>query len=253
MVKHFKYIPLMLACIAFFITICIAADSGYYIEEQAITDSPFTGKIDTTYNQIWVSGDKFRRNQGGLDEITIGRLDKGLFWIINLKDSTYSEVDLTSMRQLAVMSIYMMGAQMDKDGELSVPDDLYVRTGEKRKVGSWQAERISLNTQYANTGFIEEFSMWITKDLDAPANLYANMMRNIFGDPTGPAKKLLKMWSDFEGYPVLIEIKTMGIDNKIMTIKVEKTEVPSDHFRLPKGLTEIANPFLEQLKNMQNR
>ncbi len=135
---HLKYTNLLFlaAIFSFFhLTIAFANESGYLIEEMVITSSPFTNQTDTTQNRIWVSEEKFHRVQGGIDEITIGRIDKGLFWTVNQKDSTYSEIDLESMRKLGIMTVAMMGPPIGDDGNLKVPKDLYIRTGEKKKIG----------------------------------------------------------------------------------------------------------------------
>lgn len=253
---HLKYTNLLFlaAIFSFFhLTIAFANESGYLIEEMVITSSPFTNQTDTTQNRIWVSEEKFRRVQGGIDEITIGRIDKGLFWIVNQKDSTYSEIDLESMRKLGIMTVAMMGPPIGDDGNLKVPKDLYIRTGEKKKIGEWNAEKIELNAKYANTSFIGSFAMWITKDIDAPLTLYSDMMRNVFGDPNGSAGEILKMWSELGGYPVLIEYQAMGAVTSTLTTKIEKAEIPDEYFTLPAGLTEVSNPFFDQLKDIQTR
>ncbi len=115
------------------------------------------------------------------------------------------------------------------------------------------AEKIELNAKYANTSFIGSFAMWITKDIDAPLTLYSDMMRNVFGDPNGSAGEILKMWSELGGYPVLIEYQAMGAVTSTLTTKIEKAEIPDEYFTLPAGLTEVSNPFFDQLKDIQTR
>ena len=240
-----------------FITICLiigyklsafAQEEGYYLEELVITQSAGGGAPDTIHNRMWVADNKFRRIQGDESQITIGRLDKGLFWMINLNDNTYSEIDLETIRQLAQMTMVMMGAQMDDDGKLFVPNDLYIQTGEVKMAGDWRAHEITLNPKYAGTGLVDEFTMWISDDVDIPDELYVDITRSLLGDPNGEAKKLLKLLTALEGYPVLIESNIMGFKNTIRTTKIEKTTVSRDYFNLPSGLTEVANPLIDMFE-----
>jgi len=252
MPKYFSLLSaVILACI--FSSAGLAVEGDYYIEQMSIMVSSFQGNTDTTFNKIWVSGDKVYQEQGGVENISIGRLDKGLFWIIDLDQKTYSEIDLATMRKLGIMGLAMMGAQMDKDGNLTVPDDLYKKTQEEKKINGWNASKIELNPKYAANSLVQKFEMWVSKDIDVPMGFYSEMMKNVFGDPNGEVKKLLKIWSEMDGYPVKIVMETMGVSTITLTTKVEKKDAPEGIFNLPSGLTEVSNPMFDQMNNMQGR
>ena len=224
---------------------------GYYIEEQMIMTSAQGGDGDSLKVKMWIQGDKFRREQGDSLDVTIGRLDKGLFWIIDPAAQTYSVMDLEIMRQMAQFTMMMMGAQLNEDGEISIPDDLYVRTGEKMIIGGWNAEKVGLNKKYSGTGMMDGFAMWISPDCGAPPELYADMMRNVFGDPNGDLKKIFKLWEDLNGYPVMIETSIMGVTNTTVTTRIEQAAPPDEYFQLPQGLTEVVNPMKEAFDRMK--
>jgi hypothetical protein len=173
--------------------------------------------------------------------------------MISLRDSTYSEMNLTMVQQIALLTLAMMGAQMNEKGEIMVPDDLYLHTGNKKKVGAWNTEEIALNPKYAGQGFMESFSLWVTKDLNLPAKLFADNMNRILGEPKGPAEKLLKLWSTLEGYPVMMETNMMGFTTTTITTKIEKISLSDDLFQLPPGLKQVPNPFMEGFERMMNR
>ena len=240
-----SFIILFLAMNAF------AQDDGYYIEEKMFTGVDLGGNGDSLLVKMWVSGDKFRREQGDSLDITIGRLDKGLFWIISPEEKNYSVIDLETMRQIARFTLLMMGAQIGDDGEISIPDDLYVRTGEHKTVGAWNAEKVGLNEKYSGAGMMDGFAMWVSSDCGAPPELYADMMRNVFGDPNGELKKIFKLWEELNGYPVMIETSIMGMTNTTVTSKIEKFDPPEEYFQLPQGLTEVVNPMKEAFDRMQ--
>ena len=245
-------IKFLLFIVIILILLCACAilgqETGFYTEELLITRASAAGQADTTVIKMWIMDKKFRRIQGDESQVTIGRLDKGLFWIIDLNDSTYSEIDLEIMRRLGQMTMLMMGVPMNDEGEIYVPQDLYVRTGEKKTIEGWKAEEVILNSKYAGTGFADGFTMWISQDVQIPTKLYADNLRNLFGDPNGEAKKLIDMFAGFKGYPVRIESKVMGMENIIITTRIEEFNPPGDYFKLPSGLTEVANPLLDMME-----
>jgi len=234
------------------LTICLlsaasAQTPGYYIEESVITALP-DAAADTSAVKMWIAGDKFRRMQGDSLDITIGRLDKGLFWNITPAEKTYSVIDMETMRGLGQFTMVMMGAQADKSGKIIIPDDLYLRTGEKKKISGWNAEKVALNKKY--TGMMENFALWISSDCGAPPELYSNLMRQIFGDPSGEAQKLFKLWKQLNGYPVMVEMSMMGMKQTTITKKISPADIPASMFELPSGLKEVDNPMKDAFQRM---
>jgi len=229
------------------LSVVSAQTKGYYIEETVITAME-EGQADSSPVKIWIAGDKFRRVQGDSLDITIGRLDKGLFWNISPQEKTYSVIDLETMRQLGRFTMAMMGAQIDKNGNLIIPDDLYLRTGEKKKIGAWNAEKVALNKKYR--GMMENFALWISSECGAPPELYSDLMRHIFGDPNSDAQKLFKLWKQLNGYPVTIEMSMMGMKQTTITQEISSTDIPDKLFELPAGLTEVENPMKDAFQRM---
>ncbi len=242
-----KYL-IFLITLAFLLNIPAAAQTtGFYIEESVITALP-ESPADTSAVKMWLAGDKFRRVQGDSVDITIGRLDKGLFWNITPQEKTYSVIDMETMRQLGQFTMMMMGAQADKSGKLIIPDDLYIRTGEKKQISGWNAEKVALNKKYS--GMMESFALWISSDCGAPPELYSDLMRKIFGDPTGEAQKLFKLWKQLNGYPVMVEMSMMGMKQTTITKKITPAEIPDKIFELPAGLKEVDNPMKDAFQRM---
>ena len=249
MKKHLLFLSALVCMICG--AICAQTLEGdFYIEEISVSISPYEGKADTILNKTWFTKDKFRREQGTEGRVTIGCLDKGLFWIIDLTDSTYSELNLAVIRQMSILSVGMMGPQIDANGQLKVPDDLYIKTGEKTKIGQWNTEKVVLNENYTKSGLIQNFAMWISPDTEIPSGLYSGLMKNILGDPNGELKKLLDLWGGLRGYPIRVEIQAMGYTTITTTTKIERRKAPEGIFDLPEGMTEVTSPFMEQLKSM---
>jgi hypothetical protein len=228
-----------------------AAEVGYFLEERAIVSSPGS-PADTFYNQIWLGNNKFRRMQGENDEITIGRLDQGLFWMVNSKEKSYFEADLKTLQQFGQFALVMIGAQMKDDGSLYIPDDLYIKTGEKQTIASWEAEKVVLNSKYSGKGILNNCTMWISQETTIPQGLFSKQMLTIVGGETACVKGLLKVWKKLGGYPVSIETEMMGITTILTTTKIEKVSLSEDFFTLPEGLKKIANP-MEGGMNPQNK
>ena len=243
----------LLIIIIFFILLSGMAHSadpqGFYIEELNIGIDP-AGNSDTMSVITWFQGDKIRRDEG-YSSITIGRLDKGVFWMISEEEGTYSVIDLETMQQIATLTMAMMGAQLDEKGEIRINDDLYVRTGEKAKINGWTAEKVEMNPKYA--GMVQEFILWISSDCGAPPELYSDVMRSIFGEPEGEVQKLFKLWNELNGYPVKTEMTIMGVKRITLTQTIDKIDVPASMFELPDGLTEVENPMKQALNRMKEQ
>ena len=222
---------------------------GFYIEELNI-GSDLEGNADTMSTITWFQGDKIRREEG-VSSVTIGRLDKGIFWMISEEEGTYSVIDLETMQQIATLTMAMMGAQLDEKGEIRINDDLYVRTGEKTKINGWTAEKVEMNPKYA--GLVQEFILWISSDCGAPPELYSNIMRSVFGEPEGEVQKLFKLWKELNGYPVKTEMTMMGVKRITLTKTIKKIDIPASMFELPEGLTEVENPMKQALERMKER
>ena len=221
----------------------VISQDSFYLEEIFTIEQSDANKVDTAFIKTWVSGDKFRREQGEPAEIMIGRLDKEVIWQVNPVDSSYTEIDLETMRSLALFGLYMMGLQIDEDGNIIVPDDLYEKTGKSKKIGEWDAEEVSLNSKYAKEGLMSNVSLWISQDIRLPADLYAGLMRRLLGNPTGEVEKLFELWTKLDGYPVLVETSTMGITNRNLLYKIEQREIPDSLFELPAGFIEEESAF----------
>ncbi len=219
----------------------VFAGTGHYIERVEIIISVYSGEQDSAYSRIWVAENKLRNETGG--EVIIARLDKEIVWLVNPSDKTYSEVKLSEMRQLYSMLLMMMGVQMDEEGKISVPDDLYRKTGRMMKVGEWNTEEIALSDKYAGDGFVQRFALWVSAEVDAPKDLYSDMMLMFFGDAGGEEKKLIKFWQEMGGFPVLTEIESAVMNSITRVVKVEKAEPPPELFEIPQGYKHIASFF----------
>lgn len=225
---------------------------GWLIEEITI-GSIQQGGADTTMTKMWISGKKFRREPNDSSEITIGRLDKGFFYMLAPRDKTYSKLDVDTMREFSGFTLALMGAQIDDEGNVSVPSDLYVRTGQKKKIRNWNAEKISLNPKYAGKSMMEDFSLWVASDTGIPPELYSDMMKLVLGEPAGDTQKMFKLWKDFNGYPVMMEISIMGMKQTTITSKIEKSTPNQAIFELPAGYKEVPNPMKEMFEHMQEQ
>jgi len=227
-----------------------AQTEGWLLEEQMI-GSLQQGGEDTAVVKMWVSGNKFRREPLDSSEITLGRLDKGYFYMISPREKTYSKLDLVTMRELSAFTMAMMGAQVDDEGNVTVPADLYIRSGQKKKIRSWNAEKVTLNPKYAGKSMLENFSLWIASDTGIPPELYTDMMKMVLGNPSGETEKIFKLWKDFNGYPVMIEMSIMGMKQTTITTKIEKIAPDPSLFELPAGYKEVPNPMKEMFEHLQ--
>jgi hypothetical protein len=191
-----------------------------------------------TQVQIWVSGDKLRRDEGEMSAIL--RLDRNKLYILRHPEKTYSELNLpVDFVLLLPKGTEEAGTLWAKQMKLNVQ---LKPTNESRTVGSWNARKVTMDISNA-TGMKIASTLWVSRDVAgwAALNRLAATMAALQPGSESWVQALEKM----EGYPVLREDRVDAMGARFGTreelVSVETREAAPGTFDPPAGYT--ATPF----------
>ncbi|HET6345437.1 MAG TPA: DUF4412 domain-containing protein [Myxococcota bacterium] len=177
--------------------------------------------------QIWVNGDRLRRDEG--DTTYILRLDRNKLYVINHVDRTYNELGLPIDPQ-------KWGGPAGVQMKVQV-----TATGESRKVWSWNARkfRVDINSP---EGLQMETAIWASKDI-ASYQAYNRLAASIAALQPG-SSDWARQLEQVEGFPVLQEADvTMGgtrFKTREELVSVENRTPPAGAYEVPGGYTKEA-------------
>jgi hypothetical protein len=139
--------------IAMFLTVISASAEKFYIKQMLIADADGDGKNDTTFQESFI-GEEFIVL---IDELTRSYIDDKSYAFYNMSDSSYFSKTIKELDELASYSDSQL-----KDFELK-------NSGEKKKIGSWNAEKYDATAKIM--GMDMELEMFIAKDTGFPADI----------------------------------------------------------------------------------
>jgi uncharacterized protein DUF4412 len=172
--------------------------------------------------QIWIGGDKLRREEG--DTSYILRLDRGKLYVLNHAEKTYTElavpVDLQKLASPAV------------DLKVQV-----IATNETKKIGNWTARKYKVDL--SNPGLHLDTTIWASRDI-ASYEAYGRLAASLAALQPGGGEWSRKM-GQIDGFPVLQEADVKMGDSRFRTreelVAVETRDAPADTYELPAGYT----------------
>ena len=191
--------------------------------------------------QVWVGGDKLRRDEDGQSMIV--RLDRNLLYIVDHEDKTYSEIPLPiDLRKMMPKGSEAMADQIAAGMKLAVqvtPRD------ETRKVNQWNARRYDVAIQSA-MGMKIATTLWVSKEIEsfAPLNKLAATVAALQPGSAAWVRELEKI----DGFPVLQEANVDALGARFGTreelVAIETKEVPAGAYDPPAGYkAEPYNPI----------
>jgi len=221
--------------------LALMASSGYsqikctVIRERTQTPPIFgmSGKLENT--KTWIFEDKIRRDDGrGSSKII--RLDKGLMWIVNNRDSSYTELSKDEFQGMAVMALMMYGITFDTlTGKVIIPDPLFKKTGKRGEVNGYKCFEVVPTKMSQKSSFIKGITMWISPDTGLEPELFADILKKTLGGMGDDYNSFFKQIEELGGYPVRIETKALG---RVVTQDFQgyqKETVPANFFNIPDG------------------
>ncbi|RKY82492.1 hypothetical protein DRQ07_01150 [candidate division KSB1 bacterium] len=205
------------------------------IKEKTLTPPVFgmSGKLE--FSKTWIT-DKMLRRDDGKGNTKIVRIDKGVMWVINHNDSTYTELQREEFQGLAILGLMMFGVTFDTTtGEVIVPKPLLKKTGRKRVVNGYNCEEYVPASLDKNNNFIKSITMWVSKDTGLDQSIYINILKKMLGDVNNEYGDFYAQLQSMGGYPVRVETKMLGKAITQDFTGYEKVTVKNTFFDPPKG------------------
>ena len=209
-----------------------APPGGDLYLEQKVTTSGMMGRPGTTSTQmLWMTKDMMRSEDPEQQSAIIFRLDKNLFYMLNMADKTYQEVTSEDFQKMFSVSAAMLGRE-EEAGKLNL-----TKTGKREKIGQWDCYQVIMEQPNM------KIDMWLTEEVTYDSTLFQKYMESM-GGPFF-SKEVLEQWAALEGYPIKAEttftMGTMKTTSTTLVTKVSQIPIPLDIFSPPPDYKKV--PF----------
>lgn len=220
-----------------------------YIEEM-LTAPPAPGQ--PAFNGIirsYIAGKKLKKVSPGGNEEIIYRGDLKKVYILNPMRKVYIEMPMDQMRTITEKSLNMYVPT--KDGVPQIPDELYVKTGNTKKIGQWNAYEVEVKAGQVMPDTQTTTTMWISKETGFDHNFFVSLFKLTMGDEVSPhLKKLFEKMTNIDGYPVQTVTTTSYMNQNYTTsitvLKIERKKAFEDSvFEIPEGYSKVEAPPME--------
>jgi hypothetical protein len=227
--------------------VCSTVHAGYYMEQEAILPNPVTLQPITSTVRSWHEGRKFKRENPIRNEVVIIDLDKREVTGLNPSQRTYWRLPAERYRQLALVSLVVMGVTPRPDGSIEVPDPLFVPTGVRAQVGGRSAYQVKVQGKLP-PGI--ETELWMSEDVPLTTDTLVNELRMALGDPKDPSfQQFFAQWHALKGYPVQNVTTVNTAKGRVVTsetlLTFREQKIPASEFDVPKGYTLTEDPITQ--------
>lgn len=213
---------------------------GYYTEEEIRTFQPLGSPDKVVIRRSWYAGDCMRKDEQW-QGITIARFDKGRIYILDQTTKTYLEVSTDFLRENASEALLSFGVREGKRGELSFPDDLYIRTEATKEIAHWSCYQVTTNPRYRSPES-PYVVIWYSTDVNFPVQVFGDQLKQLFGN-SPEVDGLFDRLTRFEGYPVRTEVHTPESVTMTTLFKIERrTGIDPALFEIPEGYNGVELP-----------
>ena len=225
--KRIAYLPLALLI---FFTISTAAYGDLYWESESVSEGLPAGlpsnlpkqmldqfnKTETTKH--YLTSYAYRTDMS--DGIMIMEYDTMTMYHINIKDKTYTKVNMTSV--------------MDNERGKGMVEELakemkVTPTNETKKIAGYMCKKYNMTMMGSNNEF------WISKDVKGykEYTAFGKKMEKMF--EKNPMMKKMGMAGKWDGFPVQTVTNVMGITTTTTLKTIEEKALSKDLFEIPKG------------------
>ena len=232
-----------------------AASAGYYMEHESVMPNPATFQPMKATVRSWHDGKRFKRENPIRNEVVIIDLESRMVVGMNPTQKTYWKLPAERYRQLAMLSLVVMGVTPKPDGTIDVPDPLFIKTGQTAVVEGRKAYQVKVLGKLPPG---VESEVWLSEEIPLTTEKLIAELRLALGDPKDPSFELLfGQWRELTGYPIQNVTTIMTPKGKVMSSETLLTfrEMPIDpkEFLIPKGyaLTEDPISMMERLMAAQ--
>lgn len=165
---------------------------------------------DTAEVTLWVRADRATRVDA--NGRLISRIDQRKAYVVRDADSTYTVLE--------------MG-----DAPPSAPSGTkLVKSGEKRRIGSWNAERYDMDVAFGpeDKGHL---TLWMSDEVDVDMRSYRAFSEAVAAQGLDFMRAVLEL----DGYPVLQEMQVGVVKMTVELVSIEEAAPPAGIYDLPAG------------------
>lgn len=217
--------PIMKTFIRLLITL-LCASSPVHADWVIVQKTSAEGQEKETVTKI--KGEQARVDVGTEMSVIAGA--EGMLMLMHTQ-KVLMKMDLATMKTALEMAA-KAAAPLDKQA-VAKP----VATGQKEKVGEWEAEIFTWEGQLGKGRF------WVAKDF--PKFTEINAINDKLGKTMGSALAgLAPQAADFNGMVVRSEVTMMGKNVSTLLVSAKEQEVDAKEFTAPEGYNEMKMPML---------
>jgi hypothetical protein len=238
--------PLVIALVVS-LTASVVGRAGYYMEHESIVPNPVTFQPIKATVRSWHDGKRFKRESPVRNEVVIIDLDKREVVGLNPSAKTYWKLAPERYRQLALLSLVVMGVQPRADGGVDVPDPLFVPTGTTGLVEGRKAYQVKVAGKLP-PGVDTE--VWLSEEIPLTTEKLIDELRLALGDPRDPSfQQFYAQWRGLKGYPVQNVTTVNTPKGRIVTsetlLTFREQKIDAAEFAVPKGFALTEDPITQ--------
>ncbi|RJP80183.1 MAG: hypothetical protein C4524_03830 [Candidatus Zixiibacteriota bacterium] len=220
---------------------------GWYTEEEVRFPAMGQTAPYTIVRRSWYTDDCMRKDEEWKG-ITIARFDQDRIYYLEPGLEGYFEITPEMLQRNALTDLKAFGAVEDSRGKLHFPEDLFVRTETRKRIGPWDTYQVMTNPIYRDPQR-PYMVLWYSHQVDFPVQLLGNQLRQFFGD-SPEVKGLFERIRQFEGYPVRTEAHGLGGTVVTTLRKVEyHKDIDPSMFEVPENYHQLPTP--DQMPGMR--
>jgi hypothetical protein len=230
-----------------------AAHAGYYMEHESVLPNPATMQPMQATIRSWQEGKRFKRENPLRNEVVIIDLDKHEVVGINSSTKTFWRLPTERYRQLALVSLVVMGVTPKPDGSIEVPDPLFVKTGLTATVEGRKAYQVKVQGKLP-AGV--ETEVWLSEEIPLSTEKLITELRMALGDPKHPSfEQFFQQWRDLKGYPIQNVTSVMTAKGRVMSsetlLSFREETIDAAVFAIPKGYALTEDPITQMERLMK--
>lgn len=221
-----------------------AGDEGFYVESMVKSGGVMGQPPSEQLTKMYMTPTKMKMVTGENSEMIFDGASKMLTIVSHAKKEYYvvAEDDFKAMME---MGMAMMEGMMG-DSEPKVE-----RTGEKKKIGDWNCEKVVM-TIAGQMSMTQE--MWVTKNAGIDMNDYLEMS-DMLGQ-AGLIKKFQEEMKKIEGYPVMtkttMNIMGQNVETESLVQTIREETFAASTFAAPEGYTKKEGDMMKAMQAMQS-
>lgn len=219
--------------------------AGFYMEHEAVLPNPVTYQPMKATVRSWHEGKRFKRENPMRNEVVIIDLEKREVIGINPAAKTFWRLPAERYRQLALVSLVVMGVQPKADGSIDVPDPLFVPTGTVAEIEGRTAYQVKVQGKMP-PGVQTE--VWLSEEIPLTTEKLIGELRLALGDPKDPSfERFFQQWRNLKGYPIqnvtTVQTPKGQVVSSETLLTFREMKIDAAEFAIPKGYTLTEDPI----------